>query len=160
MLDDFDLHYLGGIIDGEGSILITKRGFRYDGVLSIGMTDEYPIKLLSTEFNLPYHLKIEKSGKCSYNMYVSAKKCSVVLKQLLPFIRVKRMEARLVLALFLLRENKRIYYVEKNRKMLHAKHGEPRSIPNKVLGLEFFIRAEKLYKRCKLLKTKERNITV
>jgi len=155
MLSDSDKHYLGGIIDGEGSILIAKRGMRYDGILTVGMTDGYPIKLLSTVLKSPYHYKTE-NGRTIYILHIGARKCQRLLIELIPYIRTKRREALLVLGLFKLRDWKKRYLIEKNKKILHAKYGGPRLIPNKILGDGYFIRAHALYTHCKAIKKQER----
>lgn len=163
MISQSDLSYLGGIIDGEGSILIAKRktksGFRYDGVLTISMTDEYPIKLLASINNLPYSIGVSDYGKKAFKLFVSAKKCRDLLMILLPYIRIKRLEAMLVLGLFNLRDVKKKFLIHSGFKPYRA-HGRDKLMTKKILGDEFTKRCNALHGMCKRIKTKERRVII
>lgn len=101
-----DLAYLAGILDGEGSIQIRKRkdrgmrrGFCYQLSISIANTNEWLVNWIHFNFEggiyrkpslLPHH-------KQAYLWQATSKQAEVVLKLLLPYLRLKKPQAEIAL---------------------------------------------------------------
>jgi len=153
-----DLPYLAGIMDGESTFLIAKRkknnGYIYSSTFSISMIDEYPIKLIAEFFNLPYSVRINKLNKKQvYYLFVSSKKAEYIAETMVEFLRVKKAQAECLLEYRNLRKDKKKYLITKNYKVLHAKYGGDRMIPNKIPSSEYYELCEKIRQKCKLLKS-------
>ena len=117
MVDSLILAYLAGIIDGEGCIAIygyhgnwimshgkRHRGFRLD--VKVGMGEPEAVQLLMKTFGGSIYVrKITPNGnKPSYSWTVSAKLAIACLRQLIPFLRVKKAQAEIALEFWDVRE--------------------------------------------------------
>lgn len=117
------LAYLAGLIDGEGYIGIKKSKYRrrivkdcvsanYHERIQIRMVNEEAIKLFKeTLGGNYYHEKrpYSKSQKQLFCYQASDLRASQILKKLLPYLRVKRRDAELVLKLRKSKEDKRSF---------------------------------------------------
>jgi len=136
MIDNCLLAYLTGLIDGEGYIGIKRdavkgRGINpvYYGRMSIASNDKKTIDLFSDFFKcgkiyLHKHSKLSKNGYWSWE--ISNLKANKVIKQIYPFLRIKKPEADLVL------------------KLAKSKETKYRVLPKKVINFR-----EKLYRSVK-----------
>lgn len=115
--------YLAGIIDGEGTIRITCEKLnkhpswspRYNGAMSVGMTDENIITLLRDTFtpNANVHKECVPNRKLMYRWGTSGSIIiPKILKLLLPYLRVKKQQAEIVLELC---EKKKVTGYRKNK---------------------------------------------
>lgn len=101
-----DLAWAAGIIDGEGSIFVMKQGrkdrerdYNYIMRISVQSTDPYMAKELCKIFpdGAVFTQEIDKKPQNSNTLkwQVSGRKAAFVLKQVLPFMRVKHEQAQL-----------------------------------------------------------------
>lgn len=97
-----DLAYLAGIIDGEGSILITKwKGNRlnptYRTRVAIQMTDREPVKLAHVVLGGFFFDNYKtKSGKRLFMWCVEGTNAVRALKKVHKYLRVKKNQAALI----------------------------------------------------------------
>ena len=107
-MDEIILAYLAGIIDADGSITITvstpsRTGstLRYGENIALGQVNPEAIELLKESFG--GGLSIQKprgiSRRPLYRWQVNTRKAANVLKQLLPYLRIKRRQAEICLEL-------------------------------------------------------------
>lgn len=98
--------YLAGIIDGEGSIFISRINNKKSGnvwyrlQVSCAMTENSAINLLRKTFTpdtkqFIYRGGREKGYKPSYQWLVTGGTAKSILKQLLPYLLVKREQAQM-----------------------------------------------------------------
>jgi len=101
--ESLDWAYLAGLVDGEGCITINhnKSERYYSGLLTIGMVDEDIVRWCHkfTGFGCIY--KHTGKGNCqdSFIWTVRTRQAAVVLEKLLPYLRVKKLQALIVLEL-------------------------------------------------------------
>ena len=97
--------YLAGIIDGEGTIRIARTksdnpnwSLKYSGAISIGMTDKKVIQLFVKTFGAKMRIECVSNRKLIYRWGTSGnQKVPIILKPLLPYLRVKKKQAELVI---------------------------------------------------------------
>lgn len=111
------LAYIAGLVDGEGYIGIKKDQVKGRGInpvyyerMSIAQTDKEMVNLFLDFFEcgkiyLHKHSKLSKQGYWSWE--TSNLKAIFVIKQIYPYLRIKKPEADLVLKLY---KNKRKKY--------------------------------------------------
>lgn len=100
-----DLAYFAGIVDGEGAISICRKlnPKRQDGthlytcVLQVGMTKPEAIRALQTAFGgRVYRAKARKANHSPvFYWRIEANGAASVLRQLVPFLRIKQRQALL-----------------------------------------------------------------
>jgi hypothetical protein len=111
-MNDVDLAYIAGLIDGEGYIGIKKSTYQirvvkdmvnpsYHERIQIRMVDEEAIKFIADNFGGFYYKEKphSRSPKPLYCYQASDLKATNILKQILPFLKVKRKNAEIVLKL-------------------------------------------------------------
>jgi len=96
------LSYLAGVFDGEGCIGITKKrpqeksnqkNFTYVLYMQVSMTDEIVPRLFHMTFGgnfFPRRYPIEARRKTAYIWIVSGSKCVPIIKDLMPYILLKK----------------------------------------------------------------------
>ena len=95
--------YLAGIIDGEGTIRIGRANHirwntRYSAAISVGITNEKIIDLLVKCFGSKKRIERIPSRKIMYRWGTSGNKVvPQILKKLLPYLQVKKEQAKLVI---------------------------------------------------------------
>lgn len=97
--------YAAGIIDGEGCISIRKKPYKetnrilYTPRLSVGMNTSQPLDLLYGLFGGAIRMRRTTGGNvpCIFVWDIGCTKMQKTLKILLPFLRVKREQARLAI---------------------------------------------------------------
>lgn len=100
MFNKEDLIYYAGFFDGEGCVsCITGSSIPLPSVM-IGNTDEKPIQELHKEFGgSRSNRKVKEGNKPFYDLFFSGKKVVPILEALLPFVRMKKRQVELGLAL-------------------------------------------------------------
>lgn len=110
MATDLEKAYLAGIIDGEGSIGVCqqKRGTRsaYVRLLVTG-TDKNLLEWLMKNFdgNFYWKPKENENWKPEFIWRVSGKKAIIIIKEVLPFLVIKKKQASVALAIERIRGN-------------------------------------------------------
>lgn len=143
------LIYLAGFTDGEGMIGVYKRGRTqrfspsYEPRLFVGNTNEEVTNLYVKTFGggTTPSKKQTKGGKTYYNWWIYGVPMVRALEAMLPFLRIKKEEAKLVIAL-----QKRIWKGSKR-------------IGERVNPQELEAR-EKLYQQIKRLTGKRRQLSL
>jgi hypothetical protein len=114
-----DLIYIAGIVDGEGCIGVTmlrarknRSGHTFCPFINITNTDKGLIKYIHDvfpEFSKSTHKpgRTLRTTRDCYRLQTSYQKAATVLRLLLPYLRVKKTQAELVLALCELRDNQK-----------------------------------------------------
>lgn len=103
-----DLAWAAGILDGEGSIFVMKQGRQdrerdtnYILRVSVQSTDPYMAKEMASIFpdGAVFSQQVDKRPNNSNTLkwQVSGRKAANVLKELLPFLRVKKEQALLAI---------------------------------------------------------------
>jgi len=103
-----ELAWAAGIVDGEGSIFVMKQGRKdrerdhnYIMRVSVQSTDPYMAKELCKLFpdGAVFTQEIDKKPQNSNTLkwQISGRKAAFVLKQILPFMRVKHEQAMLAI---------------------------------------------------------------
>lgn len=103
-----DLAWAAGIIDGEGSIFIMKQGRKdrerdhnYTMRISVQSTDPYMANELCKLFpdGAVFTQELDKRPQNSNTLkwQISGRKAAFVLKQILPFMKVKHEQAKLAI---------------------------------------------------------------
>lgn len=158
-----DLAYLAGLVDGEGYIGIKKSpAYKCQGRITPGyhariqvrMVNEAAIKHLAETLGGWYYKEKPNAhkGRLLYCYQASDAKAATVLKQLLPYLRVKKVSAETVLLLRALQST-----TGKHRTKISGyrnfpnKYGTPRRVPNKCLSDDYVQQCENLYLLCKQL---------
>lgn len=144
-MDALVLSYLAGIVDGEGYIGI-KKATRKDSVspifherIQVRMIHEPAIKLLADTLGGSYYREsvAHRNGRPLFCWQASDAIACVILRALLPFLRIKRENAIAVLAL---RESK--------SDPLARRRGSPARRP---MNPAIVIHRQGLYETCKAL---------
>ena len=99
------LSYLTGIIDGEGTIRIgtskpsnSNRNKIYYASISLGMTNKEVIEMFAKRFGLKVREECVVNRKKMYRCGTSGNKVvPIILKQILPYLVVKKEQAKLVI---------------------------------------------------------------
>lgn len=92
------LAYLAGIVDGEGCVFIQKKHVL---TLTIGMRDREAIDLFSSYFGIVGRTRTkDKKGGIHHVWCVTHRRAFTALKELLPYMRVKRRQAELALEFY------------------------------------------------------------
>ena len=98
--------YIAGLMDGEGTIRINRVtwskhpnwNIRYSGAISIGMTDQKAIELFVELFGSKMRIERVPNRKVIYRWGTSGNiVVPKILKQFLPYLRVKKKQAELVI---------------------------------------------------------------
>lgn len=163
MVTETEAAYLAGLIDGEGYIGIKKhKAYRSQGRRSPGyhariqvrMVDEPAIAFLAETLGGRYYREKphSKRGRPLYCYQASDAKAEHVLRTLLPFLRVKRLNAETALAFRKWQAGQRKHRTKITgyRDMPHWT-GKPVRVPNLALSDEYLAECERLYERCKEL---------
>lgn len=98
-VSDLDLSYFAGLIDGEGWIGVQKYEEGYRIHLAVNMTNEDAIRGLQEIFGGNYSVKVWPNGrwKDQYCWRLAGTTAIPAIKLLLPFLRIKRQQATIVL---------------------------------------------------------------
>lgn len=107
---DMLLHWLAGIIDGEGSITLTvrrekKNAFSYRPRIHITNTDEELIKLCSEildGFDVQYYIQRSKAKSINHRdridlIIIGMRRCLKALSILEPVLRIKKPQAHVMI---------------------------------------------------------------
>lgn len=140
------LAYLAGFIDGEGCIMISKRNPRmdkngkdrinvsYSVLLTIAQRDGAIMDWLVGNYGGSVQWKDRENP--TYNWIITHKKASIVLKEVLPFLKYKKHQAELALKL-----------QGRLKKTLRGQDGKAMPLADNEIKIR-----EKIYLRCRELK--------
>lgn len=102
-----EVAYIAGLMDGEGCFVIFKQknslapnGFAYGIRVEFTMCDRDPIELIGRLFDRPVKSRKLKSGRTAYKVVLHATAAAVFTKRILPHLRGKREQAKLLLTIF------------------------------------------------------------
>jgi hypothetical protein len=133
--------YLAGILDGEGSICISKttpKGLAkspwFAGSISVGMTSKQVVKTFKDKFGGSFSTSKPNGlgDKRIYRWMVISQNARLVAKTLLPFLKIKKRQASLLI--------KFINFMDKN-----GRHGSrPNTLTETALRESFRKRMQKL----------------
>ena len=100
-LSSNDLAYFAGLFDGEGTIGLQQHLQACSFTLALAMTDAKAINGLHDAFGGTLRMRTYSNPKWNtlYEWYVGGKRAELILRTLLPFLRVRREEADLALRL-------------------------------------------------------------
>ena len=160
MIKKTDLAYLAGLVDGEGYIGIKKSSQKdmvspaFSARIQIRMVNEPAISFLAKILGGNYYKESAHvaKGRPLYCYQASNKKAENVLKSLLPYLRVKKEVATVVLS-FLVFKTQSPKYKTKLLGYKDFKHWTGKTFKARKLGLsdEYIARCEQFYLRCKEL---------
>ena len=156
-----DLAYLAGIVDGEGYIGIKKSppGKRrktpgYHARIQVRMTDEAAIAFLAATLGGNYYKERPntKGGKPLYCWQASNAKAEMILRALMPHLRVKRRCAENVLACRQLQSTSQGHRTKwLGERVFPNAVGTVRRVANLGLSDEYVARCEAFYRMAKAL---------
>lgn len=93
-----EIIWLAGFIDGEGYIGVVKKGTRYQSQVRIATTHketmEYVAKLLEVPCGVHKPSKGNGKWKSCYRAVVYDKRAEELCKELLPYLRTKKAQAK------------------------------------------------------------------
>ena len=158
-----DLAYIAGIIDGEGYVGIKKskayacQGRQtpgYTARIQVRMVDEPAIKFLAETLGGWYYKEKPHSakGRPLYCYQASDKVAEAILRTLLPFLRVKRVQAETVIALRDLKKESAKHRTKvTGTRRFPNRVGTVRTVKSMCFSDEFVAQLESLWLRCKQL---------
>ena len=162
-MSNTDIAYCAGLIDGEGCIRIKKsKAYRcqgratpgYNASVQVKMVNQDAIEFLCKTFGGWHYTQQSalKSGRPFFTWQLSDLKAETTLRTLLPFLRVKRQQAEIVLALRNLQKegSKHRTKIVGFRNFPNA-YGTPRQVPNLAFSDEYVAKCEQLFLACKKL---------
>jgi hypothetical protein len=100
---DIDLSYMAATLDDEGCIRVRLvEGNKLRVIVSIQMTTIEPLELFKFYFKGGLHKKKKKTkgGLPVFRYYASHRRAEYLIKELLPFLMVKKARADLALRIF------------------------------------------------------------
>lgn len=158
-----DVAYVAGIIDGEGCIRVKKtKPYRcqgratpgYDASVQVKMVDRGAVEFVCKTIGGWVYLQKSglKSGRDQYTCQATGRQAEDGLRLVLPYLRVKRRQAELVLQL---REFKKDSQKHRTKitgyRNFPNRYGTPRQIPVRVLSDDYVAECERLFLACKKL---------
>ena len=155
-----DIAYIAGLVDGEGYLGIKKtKAYKcqdrktngYHARIQIRMVDEAAIKFIAENLGGWYYKEKPnaKNGRPLFCYQSSDKSAEIILKTLLPYLRVKKESAKTVLLLRTLQKNS-----TKHRTKITGYRnafGRKDKIPSFSFSDDYVQKCELLYLRCKEL---------
>jgi hypothetical protein len=163
-MKDTDLAYAAGLLDGEAYIGIKKNppkpgsdrvSASYHHCIQVRMVDEGAIKFLSDLFGGSYSLEKPHAakGRPLYCWALGNKRAVYALAKVLPYLRVKRRQAEVVLEFAHLRQRSYNFKTKVvGYKRFPNARGKIRVVASMGLNDRYLERCEHLYQLCKKLK--------
>lgn len=159
---DTDISYLAGLIDGEGYIGVKRSGKAYGdrktpgyhARIQIRMVDEPAIAFLTETLGGRYYMENPHAaqGRPLFCYQASDAAAERVLRTVLPYLRVKRRSAELVLAFRELQARSREYRTKiVGEKNFPNAVGTVRMVPIRVLSDEYIAMCDDFWSRAKAL---------
>lgn len=94
--------YLAGFIDGEGSIMLYRRGVRCFLRLAVASCDLFILEWIQEQTgvgaNITKHTQETAKHRLAYAWTCNSEAAESVIRQLLPDLKIKRLQAELALA--------------------------------------------------------------
>jgi len=155
-----NLAYLAGLIDGEGYIGIKRSkpyapngelSVKYHARIQVRMVEEAGIKLLQETLGGSYYREKGhcKNGRLLYCYQASDKLAVMIIKSLLPYLRIKNRQSELVIELGKLKENSHQYRT-KLSSIIDIKHrsGKMMKVRRFSYSDEFVSHCNSLWQKC------------
>lgn len=97
--EEWHLPYIGGLIDGEGYIgcTLSSKYKNYTPVLSVSMTDQKALELISNTFGGQIRLEqdfINKNWKDQFGWRYNGRRAVEIIKCIYPYLMVKKLQAK------------------------------------------------------------------
>jgi len=154
-----DIAYIAGLIDGEGYIGIKKSTIRkdcfnpsYHARIQIRMVDEEAIKFITKTLGGNYYKEKPSvaKGRPLYCFQASDKSAEMILKTILPYLKIKKSLAEIVLKFRSIQANS-VKYRNKvtGYREFPNSHGVVRKVPNLSYSDEYMEICEGYYNTCK-----------
>ncbi len=156
-----DIAYIAGIVDGEGYVGIKRsKPYRsqgrttpgYHARIQIRMVDEPAIAFLASSLGGSYYKEDAKvkRGRPLFCYQASDAKAAEILRTLLPYLRVKKRQAKKVLELRRLQSRgaKHRTKITGYRDFLNS-HGTVRRVANRSFSDEYVARCDALWMDCR-----------
>lgn len=157
-LSEVDAAYIAGLLDGEGYIAVVKHSRKdrppvYEGCVRVEMTARGPVDFVADLCGVNVLERELRTGRTAYRCVLHINRAASLLKQVLPHLKVKQDQARLVLELAELRVEERKHRTKPvgERSYFHVRAG--RMVTQKLYGHSDAYRAEtrRLYEACSAL---------
>jgi len=146
-MEEYNLAYLAGLADGEGCFGITKtKNECYYARFSISMVDYSGVKVFEEVFGLRVRKQFLKN-KPFYAVFATTDNLERLIVKLLPYLRVKKKEAQLILDFLMSHKRVKLKPLIKNGRF----NGTERP-PSRELEIR-----KELYEKCKYLKKNHEN---
>jgi len=156
-----DIAYIAGLIDGEGYIGIKKTTIRKDCVnpsyharIQIRMVDEQAIKFITETLGGNYYKEKPSSpkGRPLYWFQAANNSAEIILKTILPYLKVKKTSAETVLNFRIIQSDsvKHRTKITGYRNFPNS-HGTIRKVPNLSYSDEYIAICDEYYNACKQL---------
>ena len=151
------LAYFAGLIDGDGCIRIKKSVGKqmvnkaYRAVLQVKMINEDVIKFLATTLGGTYRPTRPSSinGRQLYYWSVGDAKAESILKDIMPYLGIKKEQAETVIKLRDLQKKSRQFRTKDYKEFdLPSLYGKSHKVKTKILSDEYIMACETLYQRC------------
>jgi len=163
MIRTIDLAYIAGIVDGEAYIGIKKtKAYKcqdrvtpgYHARIQVRMIDESAIQFVAKTFDGRYYK--EKSNSINrrplFCFQASDRKAEKILSSLYPYLKVKRKNAKAVLALRILQNDNQKYRTKVvGHRNFPNRYGVARIVPNLAYCDAYVALCDELYEHCKRL---------
>jgi len=101
-ISDIDLSYIAGIVDGEGSFIATKNKDHFNIRLSIETSDDIIVPYISSLTGISYKIYNSSNGNDKYVIHFWSSNLIIILAKVIPFLKLKRVQAIVSLNLLLL----------------------------------------------------------
>jgi hypothetical protein len=157
-MKETDKAYIAGLLDGEAYIGIKKSNNRHNGTVNpiyqervqVRMVDEQAIKFLTEMFGGNYHQDkpSTSNGRPLFCFQASDSKAVGILKTVLPYLRVKRDSANIVLKLQNLKKNP---HKVAHKVMMKNRWGKITEFKRWRHSPQHIANCEELYQACKSL---------
>jgi excisionase family DNA binding protein len=158
-ISEEDLAYLAGIVDGDGSIMIKKVRRKmspsYRAYLIVGMACESLITFIHEKLGgrIARYKPKHPNHRMKFSAELEGVPAESALVKLLPYLKLKQRQARLVLEFRKLQGKSRDYKtkVVGFKTIPSSYHPKPFRVRNRVLSDEYLEMCENLYQECKRL---------
>lgn len=163
MRKDIALAYIAGLVDGEAYIGI-KRTKAYKNLtgrinpsfqerIQVRMVDKEAIEFIADTLGGWYYREkpSSKNGRPLYCYQASDKSAAEILQSLLPYLRVKRAQAEVVLKLRANKELPRSETTSLHKVTCKNRWGQMQEVNRRMLSDETIAHRQSLYERCKEL---------
>lgn len=127
-IKNVDLAYTAGMIDSDGCIAINRshKGYRhFCPWVQIAQIDSEGLKYIEKIFNFLKYSNFCKDNKRKFHrLLIVGSKCQIILKQILPYLKIKKKQALIVIKLCKLIDNRYKTKIGKGKDTRKMKNSE------------------------------------